>query len=130
MPKLVALCLEITAVLGRRLDLDRNLLDDGQAEALDPGQLLRIVGEDADRRQPEVGEDLVADPVLARVRRETELEVRLDGVEARLLQLVGLELVQEPDAAALLGHVEEHAALLLGEPREGLLELLAAVAAQ
>ena len=42
-----------------------------------------------------------------------ELEVRLDGVEPLLLQLVGLELVQQADAAPLLRHVEEHAALLL-----------------
>ena len=55
-----------------------------------PGDLLRVVRQDADRRQPEVGEDLVADPVVARVGREAELEVRLDRVEPVLLQLVGL----------------------------------------
>ena len=61
-----------------------------------PGQLLRVVREDADRRQAEVGEDLVADPVLARVGREAELEVRLDGVEPVLLQLVGASLFSRP----------------------------------
>ena len=95
-----------------------------------PVSLLRVVREDADRRQPEVGEDLDADPVLARVGGEAELEVRLDRVEALLLQLVGLQLVQQADAAALLRHVEEHAALLGADPRERELELLAAVAAQ
>src|SRR3712207_8550117 len=49
------------------------------------------------RRQAEVGEDLVADPVVAHVRREAELEVRLDGVEPVLLELVGLELVEQAD---------------------------------
>ena len=57
-------------------------------------------------------------------------EVRLDRVQARLLQLVRLELVQQADAAALLRHVQEHARIFLGQPLERLLELLAAVAAQ
>ena len=95
-----------------------------------PVELPRVVREDADRGQPEVGEDLVADAVVARVGREAELDVRLDRVEALLLQLVGAELVQQPDPAPLLGHVEEHAAALARDLRERLLELLAAVAAQ
>ncbi len=39
-------------------------------------------------------------------------------------------MFSEPDAAAFLGHVQQHAALLLGEPGQRLLELLAAVAAE
>ena len=93
-------------------DLDRHLLDDREPEALDAGELLRVVRQDPDRRQAEVGEDLVADPVLARVGREAELEVRLDRVEPLLLELVRPQLVQQADAAALLRHVEQHAALL------------------
>ena len=81
-------------------------------------------------RQAEVGEDLVADPPLARIGREAELEVRLDRVEPLLLQLVRLQLVQQADAAALLRHVEEDAALLGGDPPQREVELLAAVAAQ
>ena len=81
MAELVALGLEVAAVLGVRRHLDRHLLDHLEAEALDAGDLLRVVREDADRREPEVGEDLRADPVLARVGREAELEVRLDRVE-------------------------------------------------
>ena len=95
-----------------------------------PADLARIVREDPDGAQPEVGEDLVADPPLARVGREAELEVRLDRVEPLLLQLVRLELVQQADAASLLRHVEEDAALLGGDTPQREVELLAAVAAQ
>src|SRR5207244_13609960 len=62
--------------------------------------------------------------------RQAELDVRLDGVETILLELVGLELVEQADAPALLRHVEQHAAALGLDPRERLLELLAAVAAE
>src|SRR6185437_16851000 len=48
---------QIRAVLLTGDDLDRHLLDDRQAEAVDARQLFRVVGEDADRREPEVGED-------------------------------------------------------------------------
>ena len=81
-------------------------------------------------RQPEVDEDLRADAVVAQVGGQAELEVRVDGVEPLLLQLVGAQLVQQADAAALLREVEQHAAALLLDHRERRLELLAAVAAQ
>ena len=70
---------------GRPDDVDT--LEDLQAVALDPDDLLRIVGQDPDRGQSEVGEDLVPDPVVARVSRKAKLDVRLDGVAAMLLQL-------------------------------------------
>src|SRR5262245_1952163 len=128
--ELVALGVEIAPVLVVREHLDRHLLDDRQAVRLDPLHLARIVREEPDGGQAEVGEDLVPEAVLARVRREAELDVRLDRVEALLLQLVGAELVQEPDAPALLGHVQKHAVVLPADLSERLLELLAAVAAE
>ncbi len=128
-PELVAFRLEVVAVVVVRLDLDRLLRDGGQPEAADPGDLPRVVREHADRRQPEVGEDLRPDPVLARVGLEAELEVRLDGVEPLLLELVRAQLVEQADAPALLGEVEQDALALCLDPGERALELLAAVAA-
>ncbi len=94
--ELIPLGGQIAPVLLVGRDLDRHLLDHRQPEAVDARQLLRVVREDADRRQPEVGEDLVADPVVARVGREAELDVGLDGVEALLLELVGRSLLSRP----------------------------------
>ena len=59
-------------------------------------------------RQPEIREDLIADCIVARVGREAELGVGLDGVEALLLELVGAQLVEQADAASFLSHVEQH----------------------
>ena len=81
-------------------------------------------------RQPEVDEDLGADAVVAQVGGQAELEVGVDGVEALLLELVGAQLVEQADAAALLGEVEQHALALALDHRQRRLELLAAVAAQ
>src|SRR4029079_4929159 len=105
MAELFALRLQIPAVLGVGRDLDRHLLDDGEPEALDPRHLLRIVRQDANGGQAEVGQDLAPDPVFAQVGCEAELEVGLDGIEPRFLQFVGLQLVQEPDPPPLLRHV-------------------------
>src|SRR5438132_5838377 len=58
---------EVARVLLRRRRLDRHLLDHLEPEPLDTGDLLRVVREDADRGQAELGEDLVADPVVAHV---------------------------------------------------------------
>ena len=110
--------------------LDRDLRADRQAVALEALDLLRVVGEDADRAEPEVDEDLGADAVVAQVRRQAEALVGLDRVEAVLLQAVGAQLVQQADAAALLGEVEQHALALALDHRQRRFELLAAVAAQ
>src|SRR2546426_6015679 len=42
---------QIACVLRRRLGLDRHLLDHLQAVPLDPGDLLRVVRQDPDRRE-------------------------------------------------------------------------------
>ena len=78
--ELVAFRLEVVAIVVVRLDLDRLLRDGGDPEAADPGDLPRVVREDADRRQPEVGEDLRPDAVLAWIGLEAEPDV--DGPDA------------------------------------------------
>ena len=109
--------------------LDRHLLGDREAVALEADDLFRVVGEDADAGQAEVAEDLGADPVVAQVGGQAELEVGLDRVGAFLLQLVGAQLVQQADPAPLLGEVEEDAAALALDHRERRFQLFAAVAA-
>src|SRR5262249_28340425 len=69
-PELIPLGGQIALVLLVRDDLEADLLDHREAEPVEAGELLRVVREDADRGQAEVGEDLVADPPLARVGRE------------------------------------------------------------
>ena len=121
---------QVALVVGVGHVLDRDLLADAQPVALQAVDLLGVVGEDPDRAQPEVDEDLGADAVLAQVGGQAELEVGVDGVEALLLELVGAQLVEQADAAPLLGEVDEHAAALALDHRQRRLELLAAVAAQ
>jgi hypothetical protein len=48
---------------------DRDLLGDRQAVAFEPDDLLRVVGHDPDRAEPEVDEDLRPDAVVAQVDR-------------------------------------------------------------
>ena len=110
--------------------LDRHLRRDRQPVALQPADLLRVVGEDADARQPEVDQDLRADAVVAQVDRQAELEVGVDRVQALVLEVVGAQLVQQADPAALLGEVEQDAGALALDHRQRRLELLAAIAAQ
>src|SRR5687767_8132428 len=127
-PELLPLRLEVVAVVVVGLDLDRLLRHGREPEPADPRDLPRVVREHADGREPEVGEDLRADPVLARIRLEAELEVRLDRVEALLLELVRPELVEQADAAPLLGEIEHDAEPFGLDPFQCTRELLAAVA--
>ena len=110
-------------------DLEGNALDDLEAVAADRHVLGRVVRHQAHLADAEVAQDLAADAVVADVRREAELLVRRDGVVPLVLQLVRLELVDEPDAAALLEQVEEDAPARLDDLLHGERELGAAVAA-
>ena len=111
------------------LHLQRYALGDLQPEAPEAHDLGQVVGQKPDTREAEVLEDLGPDAVVAEVGGEAELLVGLDGVHALVLEVVGLHLVEEPDAAALLLHVDDDALALPGELHRRL-ELLAAVAAQ
>src|SRR4029077_7306938 len=70
------------------------------------------------------------DAVVAEVWREPKAFVRFDGIYSLILKLVGLELVDETDAAALLIEVYDHALSLFGDHFHRRLELPAAIGAE
>ncbi len=65
----------------------------------------------------EIGEHLRAGGVLARVDRQSEIEVRVDGIGAAILEVVGAQLAEQADAAALMSAQIEHDAAALGRDR-------------
>src|ERR1051325_10389089 len=92
---------EVFDVRRLRRDFDRHELDDCESVAFQPDDLPRIVREQADFLHAEIAQNLRADAVVSEVFLETELKVRLDGVQPLVLQRVRLYLVREPDAPAL-----------------------------
>ena len=109
MAELLLLGPEVSDVAAPRRHLERHALDDVDAVALQPGDLARVVGQEPDALDAEIAQDLRADPVVARILLEPELQVGLDGVPPAVLERLRPDLVREPDAASLLVHVDEHA---------------------
>ena len=129
MPHLLFLRLEVGAIrLGGR-HLERNPIHDLEPESAQRSVLLGVVGHQPKPSRPQVVEDLGPRAVVPRVRLEAEVEVRVDRVSALILELVGLELVEQPDAPALLEQVEQYAVPLVGDAAKRDLELPSAVAA-
>ena len=79
-------------------------------------------------RQAQVLEDLQADAVVAQVGAVAQGQVGLDGVEPLVLEVVGADLLDQADAAALLGQVDQGADALVADHLQGHVELVAAVA--
>ncbi len=105
-------------------------LDDVQPVAVQAHPLGRVVGQQPHRPDTQVDQNLRADAVVAGVGRQAEFQVRVDGVVAGVLQLIGLQLVHQTDAAALVpAHVEHHAAAFAGHHRHRGVQLRTAVAA-
>ena len=96
-----------------------------------PARLAGLFVSSRMRTDTQVDEDLRAGAVVARVGRQAEVEVGVDRVAPRVLQLVGLQLVQQADPPALMpAHVEHDAAALARRRRQRGVQLRAAVAAQ
>src|SRR5690242_14500250 len=94
------------------------------------GVLVRVVRDQADPADAELGEHGGADAEVAAVDGQAELEVRVDRVPAAVLQLVRPQLVAEPDAAALVAAQVDHGAdAFLGDHRQCRVQLGATVAA-
>ncbi len=97
------------------------------------GELLHflgVVGDELDRPNLERHEHVRGHGVVAFVVAEAQRQVGLHGVEALVLQAVGADLVDQPDAAAFLTQVEHDALVHLADHLERGFELVAAIAAQ
>ena len=79
------------------------------------GHFFGIVGHQADGWTPSSLERFGRKFVGAAVGGEAQLDIGLDGVQTLVLQLVGLELGHEADAAALLLLIEQDAGAFGGD---------------
>src|SRR5580704_11717667 len=87
------------------------------AEPGQPADLVRVVGEEAYRAHPEIGQDLGSGRVLPRVGGQAEFQVGVHGVGAGVLELVGAELAEQADPPALVAAQVQHDAASLGGDR-------------
>ena len=107
---------------------DRELLDDLDVVAFEPHDFARVVGEEPDPADAQIGENLGAEPVFAQVHREPQFFVGLDGIEPLLLKFVGVDFRPEPDPPPLLPHVNQDARAGFPDALHRLVQLRAAIA--
>ncbi len=111
-------------------NLDRHALDDLETVGGEPHALVRVVRQETNLPHAQIGQDLRPDSEVPLVGLESEALVGLDRVETAILQVVGANLVREPDPAPLLPHVEEDPLAGGGDHLQGQAPLLAAIAAE
>ncbi len=130
MAHLLALGFQVERIVAALRDFRGQAFGDGDAMLLESRDLFRVIRDEADGRNAEEAEHFGGELEVTAIGGVAQFEVRLDGVAAVILKLVGAELGHEADATALLLLIEEDAATRIGDGREGELELLATVAAQ
>ena len=130
MPQLFLLDLQVAGVVLVVAAPERHPLHHLEPVAAHRPDLAGVVGEQPQLAHAQVVEDLGPHAVVAQVGREAQRQVGLDRVQAAVLQVVGLDLVDQADAAPFLAQVDEHPAPLLGDALHGQVALEAAVAAQ
>lgn len=130
MSKLLPLGIQVALGCGVRFHFAGHALDHLNSSSFDGGNLLRIVGEQANLLQSEGFQDFAGKLELAMVCLEAEALVGLDGVKSFILQLVGLELGHQADSTTFLLLIDQDARAGLGDHLQGHLQLLTAVAAE
>src|ERR1700704_1256496 len=128
--ELGSLGFEVAGVLVVRDRNDRHALIDGQTVTFQANQLARIVGDRPDRSQPEIEQDLGANSIIAEIWLEAKPLIGLDSVDALILELIRLELVEETNAPALLIEINNDALAFFGNHFHGGLELPPAITAE
>src|SRR5918995_3569310 len=121
---------QVGQVVVVRVWRERYPLGDLDPVVLEVAHLLGVVGQQPDLTDPEVPEDLGRRAVVPGVGRQSEIQVGVHGVAPALLELVGLQLGHQPDAAALVpAQVDDDATALSHDPVHRLVELRTTVAA-
>src|SRR5688572_4032578 len=112
-----------------RRDFDRKPLTYRQSVARQARELPWIVAEQTRRLHPEMAQHAERGAIIPAVRGEAEPLVRLNSIDALVLQGVGANLVRQPDAAPFLIEIEEYAAPVLDDLIHRRVQLRAAIAA-
>src|ERR1700730_16202958 len=129
--ELVFLGLQVTRVVGVCRDADRHALDDLKTETLQSIELFRIVREQLDLANAKVIKNLASYAVVALVGRVAEGLVGLDSIQPAILQVVGVQLIQQPDATAfLVADVQDDANTVRGDHLHRRVQLGSAIAAK
>ena len=130
MAQLLFLGSQILEIYPSWMDLQRHPFHDFQTIAFDADDLSRIVRDEPDPSQSEARENLCSDTVVSQIRFEAQLQIRLDRIAALILKAIGFDFVEEADAAPFLIEVQQHATSLVLDHLHGVMQLVAAVAAQ
>ena len=86
----------------------KHAFGDADAIPLERSHLVRIVGQQADRPEPELADHFSREKVDTLVRVKAPMLVGVKGVETGVLQMISPEVVDESYAASLLSEVEKY----------------------
>lgn len=129
MEELFALGLEIAEILFAGLGEKGDLFNIDEAGIEECTSFGRVIGEQADGGDLQILQNSGSGCIVSCVDGEAERQIGFYGVETPILQAIGADLVQKPNAAPLMApQVDEKAYPFLFDERQAEGELLAAVA--
>jgi hypothetical protein len=118
---------QVAGVRGGQVHARRHPRGHGHPEPAELPGLVRVVAEQRDSQHPQRLQHLRGDQVAALVLAVAQREIRLIGVQPRVLQRVGVELGVQADATSLLPQIQQ-VATGVGDALDGFAQLRAAVA--
>jgi len=120
---------QIAQIFGARSDLDRCSAADLDTQAPELANLGGIIGDQIDGLDPQVVYHERCGGVVTLVGRMSQSQIRLDGVQPRVLEIVGPQFVGQAYSSALLAQVQEHPPPGAPDHFQRALKLFSAVAA-
>ena len=105
MTHLFALGVKIALVVGVCRNYNRHSLYNLDAITVKSLHLAWIVRHEPHLAYAEILENLRSFAIVAKIRRKSKRDIRLDGIEPLFLLAIGVKLVLKPDSAPFLTHV-------------------------
>jgi hypothetical protein len=89
--------------------------------------LVRVIGDEANGGNPEVPQNPCGDTIITFVGLVAEVNISLDRVHPLILEIVGFQLLLQPDTTAFLTQVNKNAVLGAPQVLQAMPELITAV---
>jgi len=120
---------QVTQVFAMVADFDGNPLRDLDTMLPEFLHLMRVIGNQPDGPDAKVTQDAGGNAVIALIGLMTEMDIGLHRIHPLILEIVGLHLFNQADAAPLLPQVNEDAGVDTPQVLQGMSELIPAIAA-
>ena len=130
MPHFFLFDFQIELVKRVSVDNDRHSFAYGDAIAGKPHTFGRIISDQTNAGQAQVGKDLSSDTIITQIRSKAQLNIGFNGIITLILQRISPDFIRQTDTTSFLTHIQYYTAPFFFYHSQRCCQLIAAITAQ